>query len=159
MDLPKRKPNRIKDYDYSQNGAYFITICSKDKKHLFWDNCVGAPIGRPQHKLTEYGIIVESAIKNIPIIYPSVSVDNFVIMPNHIHLLLSIHGNENGRPMGAPTISTVINQFKGFVSKQAGFSVWQKLFYDHIVRGEQDYEEIWEYIDANPLKWENDEFY
>lgn len=80
-------------------------------------------------------------------------------MPNHIHLLLSIRGNENGRPMGAPTISTVINQFKGFVSKQAGFSVWQKLFYDHIVRGEQDYEEIWEYIDANPLKWENDEFY
>ncbi len=99
--LPARKNIRLKDYDYSQNGAYFITICSKDKKHFFWDNCVGAPIGRPNLKLSEYGLIVESAIKNIPVHYPSVSVDNYVIMPNHIHLLLSFRGDKSGRPMGA----------------------------------------------------------
>jgi len=61
--------------------------------------------------------------------------------------------------MLAPTISTVIQQTKGYITKQIGFSVWQKLFYDHIIRGEKDYKEIWEYIDNNPLKWELDRFF
>ena len=61
--------------------------------------------------------------------------------------------------MVAPTISTVVQQLKGCVSKQAGFSLWQKTFHDHIIRDENDYEKIWEYIDTNPLKWETDCFY
>lgn len=61
----------------------------------------------------------------------------------------------DGRAMRAPTISTVINQMKGYATKQIGFSLWQKLFHDHIIRNEQEYEKIWAYIDTNPLKWED----
>ena len=109
--------------------------------------------------LSEYGNIVETAIKNIPLKYTSVSVDRYVIMPNHIHLLLQIHIDENVRAMPAPTVSTVIQQMKGYVTKQIGFPVWQKLFYDHIIRNGNDYREIWEYIENNPLKWVEDRFY
>ncbi len=160
MDKPARKPNRLKNYDYSSNGMYFITICTKDKEHIF-GKIVGATIGRPpEMSLTRCGQITKYAIENINTHYPAVFVEKYVIMPNHIHLLLLIDTyNENGRPMVAPTISTVIQQMKGYVSKQICFSPWQKLFHDHIIRNEKDYEKIWEYIDTNPAKWENDCFY
>ena len=154
--LPKRKSNRLNGYDYSSCGAYFITVCTKDKQKLFWKN-VGAPIGRPG--LSEYGIIVEKAINNISVKYPMISVDKYVIMPNHIHIILAINADEYGRPMGAPTISTVINHMKGYVTKRIGFPVWQKLYHDHIIRGQADYDEIWQYIDENPLRWNSDCYY
>ena len=148
---PERKPVRLNKFDYSQNGAYFITLCTKERKKLFWDN-VGASIARPQEiELSRYGEIVERAIINIPKIYPAVSLDNYVIMPDHIHLLLRIDDNQNGRPMVAPTVSTIIQQTKGYITKQIGFSVWQKLFHDHIIRNKNDYMEIWEYIENNPV--------
>ncbi len=79
-------------------------------------------------------------------------------MPNHIHILLAIENNR--RAMHAPTsISKIIQQYKGFVTKKLGFSPWQKLFYDHIVRNEQDYLNILEYIQNNPLKWTLDKYY
>ena len=79
-------------------------------------------------------------------------------MPNHIHMLISIY-NENGRAMHAPTISQIVQQLKGIVTKQIGYSVWQKLFHDHIVRNKNDYEKIWQYIDTNPQNWQKDCFY
>ena len=156
MDTPKRKPNRLPDFDYSTPGAYFITICTKDRRNLFWVD-VGASIARPQ--LTTWGNITANSICDIPKHYPAISVDHYVIMPNHIHLLLQINTDTNGRPMVAPTISTVIQQFKGIVTKRIGQSIWQKLYHDHAVRGEADYLKIWEYIDNNPVKWEEDCFY
>lgn len=160
MDLPKRKANRLKNYDYSSNGMYFITICAKNKKHIF-GKIVGATIGRPPEiHLSQYGEITKYAIEQISVHYSAVSVEKYVIMPNHIHLLLLTDTyNKNGRPMVAPTISVVIQQMKGYVSKQIGFSPWQKLFHDHIIRNEKDYEKIWEYIDTNPVKWKEDCFY
>ena len=159
MELPKRKPNRLTEYDYSQPGAYFITICTKNKKKLFWEN-VGASIARPEKpQLSFYGNVVQEAILNIPKIYPTISVDNYVVMPNHIHLLLQIHTDDSGRAMLAPTISKVVQQMKGYVTKQLGASIWQKLFHDHVIRGEMDYLEIWNYIEGNPSKWEEDCFY
>ena len=159
MELPKRKPNRLKEFDYSQPNAYFITICTKNKEKLFWEN-VGASIARPEDmNLSQYGKIVKEAIEKIPNIYPTITVDNFVIMPNHIHLLLQIHSDCNGRAMLAPTISDVVQQMKGYVTKQIGKSVWQKLFHDHVIRGQQDYLKIWNYIEGNPSKWEEDCFY
>ena len=74
-------------------------------------------------------------------------------MPNHIHLLLQINTDHNGRSMIAPTISTVVRLMKGVVSKQAGFTVWQKGFYDHVIRNDNDYPDIWNYIEGNPSKW------
>lgn len=159
MDLPKRKPNRLSDYDYGAPGAYFVTVCTNDRRNLFWDD-VGAGIARPQAiVLSRYGQIVKTAIQNIPLKYPAVAVDTYVIMPNHIHLLLHIRANDNGRPMVAPTISTIIQQFKGVVTKQIGFPVWQKLFHDHVIRGQRDYDEVWEYIENNPKKWQLDRLY
>lgn len=154
MIYPKRKPNRLKNYDYSQSGIYFITICAKNKANLFWN--VGATIGRPN--LSKTGEIVERAILNIPKTYSTVTLDKYVIMPNHIHLLLHLR-NENGRAMYAPTISTVIQQMKGYVTKQIGHNIWQKLFHDHIVRNEKSYKKIWQYIENNPLRWKEDCFY
>ena len=91
--------------------------------------------------------------------YPAITVDHAVVMPNHIHLLLQINTDIDGWPMTAPTISTVINQTKGVISKKAGFSVWQKGFYDHVIRSDNDYRDIWNYIEGNPGKWTEDKLY
>ena len=120
-------------------------------------NAGGARIARPCG-LSPAGIAVEDGIKNIPLKYPHITLDKYVIMPNHIHLILIINA-DNGRAMRAPTISTVVNQFKGYVTKTVGFPIWQKLFYDHIIRDNADYLRIWQYIDENPLNWTQDEYY
>jgi REP element-mobilizing transposase RayT len=155
-ESPTRKPNRLKNYDYSQSGYYFITICVEDRHELLWRPYVGARIARPT--LSDIGEIVKNAIENIPHIYESVTVDKYVIMPNHIHLILIIE-DDPGRAMRAPTISTVINQMKGYVSKQIGYSIWQKLFYDHVIRNEAEHMYIWQYIDENPINWQDDCLY
>lgn len=159
MDLPKRKPNRLKTYDYSMPGAYFITICTKDRKSLFWEN-VGASIARPQDVVLSYpGKIVDVAIRNIPEHYPAVTVDQYTIMPNHIHLLLQIHTDDGGNQIKMPSVSVVVQQMKGYVTKQLGYSIWQKLFHDRVIRNERDYQKIWNYIEGNPMKWSEDCFY
>ena len=79
-------------------------------------------------------------------------------MPNHIHIILFIK-NDDGRAMHAPTVSKIIQQMKGAVTKKVGFPIWQKIFYDHIIRNEHDYQEIWKYIDDNTLKWTLDKYY
>ncbi len=160
MELQKRKPNRAKGFDYSQAGSYFVTICTQNRKCILSDIIVGATIGRPPEVvLSDNGKIVDRAINNIPIIYPSVMVDKYVIMPNHIHLLLQIHCADNGRAMHAPTVSTVIQQMKGYVTKQVGYPIWQKLFHDHIIRNEGEYLKVWEYIEYNACKWQEDCYY
>ncbi len=153
MGLPKRKAIRLKDYDYSQNGAYFVTICVKNRENLLWN--VGETCGRPllDNHLSDYGIIIDKEINKLHDIYETVVVDKYVIMPNHIHIIIILQNEIDGRPQVAPTISRLIQQFKGSVSKQIGFSMWQKLFYDHIIRNEQEYQKVWQYIDTIPLKW------
>ncbi len=158
LKLPVRKQNRLRDYDYSQNGAYFITICSKDRQWMFWN--VGASIARPQSSehLSFAGKVAEEAIAEIPKRYPNIRLDNYVVMPNHVHLLLMLCADERGRAMHAPTtdISKVVQQLKGAVTKKAGKNIWQKSFHDHIIRNEKAYLKIYEYIENNPLKWELD---
>ena len=159
MELPKRKQNRLTEYDYSTPNTYFITVCTEKRKNLFWMD-VGAIIDRPHNvPLTKLGMIVRQSIEDIPQYYPAVSVDHFVIMPNHIHLLLQINTDADGRSMIAPTISTVVRLMKGTVSKQAGLSVWQKGFYDHVIRNDNDYREIWNYIEGNPGRWTEDKLF
>ena len=159
MDLPKRKNVRLKDYDYSENGAYFITICSLDKQNIFSVINVGTTTGRP-NILSDYGIIIENNINNIPKIYIGATIDKYVIMPNHIHFIIRIENDiEGGRPMVVPTISKIIQQFKGSVTKKIGTTIWQTRFYDHIIRNETEYQEIWKYIDENPIKWQEDKYY
>ena len=164
MDLPKRKQIRLPEYDYSGPGAYFVTICTADRRCILSEIAVGAATSRPPDEsscvnLTSYGEIVDRAVQNIPFAYPHISVENYVIMPNHVHLLLSVNADENGRMISAPTINTVIGQMKRWASKQIGTSIWQKSFHEHIIRNEKDYREIWAYIESNPAKWAEDRYY
>ena len=160
---PTRKVNRL-NYDYSRNGAYFITICSKDKAHIFGTveastehSSVGAGIDRPKTNLTKIGIKVEEGVLGISQKYKIISVDKYVIMPNHVHMIITI--DNFGRSMPAPTVSNIIAQLKSWVVKQLGILIWQKGFYDHVIRGWEDYENIWTYIDTNPDKWSEDKYY
>lgn len=157
--LPNRKNIRLKDFNYSQTGYYFITICTKDKKNIFWN--VGASFACPhqQHHLSNIGKTIDTEINKINNIYETyVEINNYVIMPNHIHMIIIIY-NKGGENSQAPKISRIIQQFKGSISKQAGFPLWQKSFYDHIIRNQTEYEKINEYIETNPLKWEEDKYY
>ena len=160
MVFPKRKQIRLPNYDYSSPGAYFVTICTHDRRCILSDVAVGAAISRPPDvHLSSYGEIVALAIHNTPQIYSNVSVDHSVIMPNHIHLILRIHNDESGRMISAPTVSTVVGQMKRWASKRAGIALWQKSYHEHVIRNEEDYRQIWEYIDTNPAKWAEDRYY
>ena len=162
MELRKRKPLRLEQYDYDSPGCYYITVCTKDRHQILWqprrlsEMRVGAAFGRPQ--LSEIGCVVDAEIQKLNIVYPMINVDKYVIMPNHVHLMIRI-ASDSGRPQAAPTLSRIVNQFKGKVSKTIGFSIWQKSYHDHIIRSESDYLRIWEYIDTNPAKWREDRYY
>jgi REP element-mobilizing transposase RayT len=153
MNLSKRKQIRIKNYDYSKNGAYFITICTTNKEKILWSNRRGELCSPANIQLSNFGKIVDSEIKKLNFVYDAVNVDKYCIMPNHIHFIISIKADKNGRTQFAPTISRVVKQFKGSITKQIGKPIWQKSFYEHTIRNQTDYNEIWEYIENNPLKW------
>ena len=154
MNLPTRKPIRLENFDYAGVGAYFITICTYKRKCIFWDSDVTAIL--PEHApLSHYGRIVKQCIELIPDVYPVVTVDRYVIMPNHVHLLLQIW-EHNDKSLPIPEISKIINQMKGVASKNAGISLWQARFYDHVIRNDADYRDAWNYIEGNPGKWLDD---
>ena len=164
MNLPKRKPTRLREYDYSTPGAFFITICVKDRKQLLSKIIVGdGVLDVPQNMLTKYGKIAEKCIRQLDDFFDNIQVDKYVIMPNHIHFILSIQNVKNGTS-GTPSptnsiISKFISTFKRFCDREYGKNIWQRSFHDHIIRDKYDYEKIWEYIDTNAIKWENDCFY
>ena len=160
---PKRKPIRIENYDYSTPGAYFITVCVHNRKTILWN--VGAATCRPNSNstptvgaatcrpnLSKIGSLVETAILQIPEHYPLITVDKYCVMPDHIHMILSIDTDEDERQIAAPTISTVIGHMKRWVSIQIGQSIWQKSFIDRVIRNEKGYQAVWEYIENNPNK-------
>jgi REP element-mobilizing transposase RayT len=148
IDLAKRKQIRIADYDYSTPGAYFITVCVDGRKPILWN--VGAATSRPG--LSKIGLVVEKAIEQIPQHYPMITVDKYCIMPDHIHMILSVNTDIDGRQIAAPTVSTVVGHMKRWVSIQIGNSIWQKSFIDHVKRNDKVYQAIWEYIENNPIK-------
>ena len=162
MDLPKRKPTRLSGYDYSTPGAYFITICTKDKKYLLSEITVGQGLAPAENKLSRYGNIAKEQIELLGNRYEGIRIDKYVIMPNHIHILV-FQGSAGASP--CPTISDIICAFKSLTTRlcrKNGLSesrLFQSSFHDHIIRGEDDYKKIWEYIDTNVAKWEKDCFY
>ncbi len=112
----------------------------------------------PINQLTNIGQVCDKYINNINTIYENVSLDKYVIMPNHIHLIISLCGTMRA---SSPTknIENIIRSFKIMVTKEIGKSIWQRSYNDHIIRDEKDYQKIWEYIDTNVLRWEKDCFY
>ena len=122
---------------------------------IYYLKNVGANCVRPldQLPLSKIGIVIENEIYKLNTVYENIKVDKYQIMPNHIHLIIFIYEDSNGRTQFAPTISRIIKQFKGSITKQIGFSIWQKSFYDRIIRNEKEYQEVWNYIHNNPLKY------
>ena len=152
-ELPKRKNIRIEDYDYPSPGSYFITVCTANREKVFW-NGVGADIIRPENvPLSPIGKIAEHGIMQTADPYENVVVDKYCVMPDHVHFILRIESDIDGRMISAPTVSTVVGSMKRWVSRQVGKPIWQKSFYDHCIRNQQDYNEIWEYIENNPSKY------
>ena len=148
MDYPVRKRTRLKAYDYSQNGGYFVTICTKHRAPLFW-NASG--------ELSHIGQIALRCMEEIPAHISGVFLDAHCILPDHVHLILFLE--HVGPPYMAAdrskqTLSRTVQQFKGAVTRQSGQrAIWQSGYYDHIIRGETDLSEIRRYIQENPLKW------
>jgi len=147
-----RKPNRLKNYDYSSQGVYFITVCTKDRKCILSQIVGGDVLIAPQTNLTHCGEIARKYIESMP------GIDKYVIMPNHIHLLIAIDGLMKA---SAPTISVpnLIRSFKVLVSKEIGQSIWQRSYHDHIIRDEEDYINHLQYIEDNPAGWLEDKYY
>lgn len=177
MGQPVRKRTRLSGYDYSTPGYYFITVCALNHRHLFWAHTsefdVGASCARPapdalsapvgascaRPPLSKYGQIAFEELLHLSHIYPNVTVDKFVVMPNHIHMILVLKADQTGRAQLAPTVPHILQQFKGAASKRAGLPLWQKGYHDHIIRNDADYRRIWQYIDTNPAKWQEDCYY
>ena len=177
---PSRKPTRLTEYDYSTPGAYFVTVCTQDRKCILSDIIA---LDEPRVKLTGYGAIVEQTLLEIDRAYDHISIDNYVIMPNHIHLLVSVtergtsrtpsptntSGSANktvgaGVPDSPPSpanavLPMLISTFKRFTNKRCGVPLWQRSYHEHVIRGQRDYEETWAYIDSNPAKWALDRYY
>jgi REP element-mobilizing transposase RayT len=112
----------------------------------------------------EYGKVARRHIENMKNFYSHITIDKYIIMPNHIHFLIQIHNVEPLGPSGTPVptnsyIANLMSTFKRFCNKDIGKNIWQYRSYDHIIRGEGDYLKIWNYIDTNPQKWREDCFY
>ena len=152
MELPTRKQNRLSCFDYRNPGYYFITICTRDKENLFW-----IPSEEEKPVLSDMGKTVDQSIRSIPQHYPLIHLNKYVVMPNHVHLILIIDGWEEAQ--SGPAISTVVGQMKRAVSKSLRQEIWQRSFHDHVIRNEKDYQMIWQYIEDNPRKWKEDCFY
>ncbi|MBQ9686854.1 MAG: transposase [Oscillospiraceae bacterium] len=164
MELPKRKSIRLQDYDYSTPGAYFVTICTHDRRCILSRITVGADaLGGPCLQLTDMGKIVERYILSTDRMI-GFCVDKYVVMPNHIHMILRIDSEEAHSDLGpprasAPTVSDAVGALKRLVNRKLGHDIWQRSFHEHVIRNEHDYREIWEYIDQNPAKWAEDRYY
>ena len=159
-DLPKRKHPRLKKHNYGCPGSYFITVCTLGKKHLLSKIVGRGDLTPPDIALTPIGRIVDTVTLTIPTAYPHVALDAYVIMPNHIHLLLTIRELSNGGVESPhPTIPGIVKGWKALITRQLGHSIWQTSYYDHVIRGPRDYEEILQYIRNNPAKWHTDTFY
>lgn len=163
-ELPKRKSIRLKNFDYSTAGAYFVTICTENRENYFWNagidlqmfkwESVGANCVRPKNlPLSSVGKIVAGELERWDKTYGSVSLQSYVIMPNHLHMIVVISADENGRPQVAPTLNRMVKQFKGAVTKKVGKPIWQKSFIEHIIRDREDYEARRKYIRDNPIRW------
>ncbi len=171
MERPIRKRVRLHGYDYSRNGAYFVTICTHNREMLFGN------LSKGMMELNQNGLIVKRNINILNALYNGITVDKYVIMPNHVHMIITICRerivcvpNDN---LTKSLISKIIQVFKSSTTKEIRNAdgiqndarnacnafptvIWQPHFHDHIIRDKQEYLKIWTYIDTNPAKWEED---
>ena len=154
MNLLVRKSVRLQNFDYRTEGAYFITICTQDRQCVL-SEIVGEGLAPPAVKLTAWGNAARMQIEQITARFPSIFVDHYVIMPNHIHLLLRL---DAGGASPSPTMIDAVRVMKSQTTRlcRGTAKLFQRSFYDHVIRNQAEYQKIWEYIDTNPLKWADD---
>ena len=175
----ERKPTRIKNYDYSSVGAYFVTICTQDRKQILSeiirknnapvsetnDYAVGEGLAPPAYsvKLKPCGEIAEEQLKNLEKRYQNVTIEDYVIMPDHIHVIIFLHEKAGGASP-SPTLNDVVCALKSLTSRickrHYGIEkMFQRSFAEHIIRDKEDYETRAKYIHENPIRWYYDELY
>ena len=159
--LPKRKHPRLDHYDYSTAGAYFITICTQNRRCLL-SRIVGRGLAPAEIQYTAYGQIAQEQLLLLEQRYPSLKIDQYVIMPNHIHAILLLQETAGVNPR--PTIMDIICAYKSLTTRQCKKvrpidKLFQTSFYEHVIRDREDYHEIAEYILNNPKQWELDALY
>jgi len=161
MRYKSKKQYRLKGYDYSSGGCYFVTICMQNRKHFF------GQVVEEEIRLSKLGKIAKDYWLEIPKHFLCVELDQYVVMPNHVHGIVVIHSNRRNAPWHVPTgiqplvknsLSSIINHYKGAVKRFCNkndleYFSWQLRYYDHIVRNDEDLNRIREYIIHNPLKW------
>ncbi len=161
-DLPSRHTIRLSGYNYSSPNWYYITICTHERLCIF-GNLVGARRGSPIMQLNQYGHIAQDLWESISQ-HHMVKLDIFQIMPNHVHGIIVI--NHTGEPRLAPTLGKLIGYFKSECTKQMrkltgdqDFILWQRNYYEHIIRDEEELEHVRQYIADNPRNWKQDELF
>ena len=159
LNRHQRRSIRLPDYDYSQPGAYFVTLCAHERETLFGD------VVDDVMRLNDYGEIVVAVWDDLPGHYSHVELDAFVIMPNHVHGIIVIADNAVGARHASPlqsrpTLGIIVGSYKSAVTKRInelrhtpGVSVWQRNYYEHVVRSEHELNTIRAYIQNNPLRW------
>ena len=169
-EIPRRKELRIKQYDYSSTGAYFITICIKDRKQILSDIIKPVGVGAlddPKIRLTAIGKIVEKNLLSSENI-SGVKIDRYVIMPDHIHAIILLdsdkYADASKGSSRAPTptnemLPHIVSTFKRFCNKELGNNIFQRGYIEHIIRDREDYETRTKYIYENPMRWYYDELY
>lgn len=140
----------MRNYDYSLGAAYFITICTDNKEKVL--SSIYPDKDYPRIVLTKIGKVVEESLNYIEQLYSGIILDDYIIMPNHIHIILLKTSNNE-----VVSVSDIIGRFKSYTSTRYESKLWQKSFYDHIIRNKKDYEEIQKYIYNNPINWCNSE--
>ena len=194
-----RKNIRLQNFDYSQEGYYFITFCTKDNRKLFGEVVGTTAPGRPRTpgilsadvSLTPLGLCLEETIQLAN--KRNVKIDKHIIMPNHVHMIIIIgqtpddrerlcteqtsddrgrsyteqtsddqgrsYTEQTSEDRGRSSLQEIVRNIKSYITKKAGFKLWQPRFYDRIIRSEDEYQRIWNYIDNNPIQWIDDEYY
>ena len=164
-NFSKRKHTRLRDYDYSTTGAYFVTICTHNRRNLL-SRIAGSPA---KVEYTEYGQIAAEQLLLLEERFPYAKIDSYVIMPNHIHIIFLLDNEAEGakeREPGSPrpSLTDIVCAYKSLTTRECKRyspidKLFQTSFYEHIIRGSVDYEEIARYIDENPTRWQLDSLY
>lgn len=172
MVMPNRKQNRLSKFDYGQEGAYFVTLCTQNRARLFQmelpagnDLCavpqiVGNDLCVVPKTDAVGNTIIHRWFKETERKFPNVVINKYVIMPDHLHLIVTIKERHTGRSLPdvmrffkTMTTNEYIQGVKNGILTPFDRKLWQKSYYDHVIRNQQDYNEIWEYIENNPTKW------
>ncbi len=155
-DLHHRRSIRLAGYDYSQAGAYYVTICTAGR------DCIFGEVAGGEMRLNSFGAIVQREWRRLPLHYPTVSLDAFVVMPNHVHGVIFL-GEPGRRNVKRRPLSEIVRGFKTWSARRinqrrdsTGSPVWQRDCYEHIIRDEDDLNRIRQYIVDNPVTWEED---